>query len=63
MLKKIRESKNISQAKLAKLSGLSLSLICIYEQKPDKIKKAKYETLYKIAKVLDCTVCDLLQGL
>ena len=60
MLKKIRESKNISQSELAKLSGVSVQLIHLYEQKPERIKKAKYETLNKIAGALKCSIPELL---
>lgn len=63
MLKKIRESKNISQSEIAKLSGVSVQLIHLYEQKPGRIKNAKLITLVKIAKALECSVSDLVPDL
>lgn len=63
MLKKIRESKNISQSEIAKLSGVSVQLIHLYEQKPERIKNAKLITLVKIAKALECSVLDLVPDL
>lgn len=63
MLKKIRESKNISQSEIAKLSGVSVQLIHLYEQKPERIKNAKLITLVKIAKALECSVSDLVPDL
>ena len=63
MLKKIRESKNISQSEIAKLSGVSVQLIHLYEQKPERIKNAKLITLIKIAKALECSVSDLVPDL
>lgn len=60
-MKKIRESKNISQDQLAKETGLSIQLIRLYEQQPVRINNAKLISLIKIAKVLNCKIVDLIE--
>ncbi len=60
-LKRIRTTYGCSQAELAKLSGVSLRSIQMYEQKNKDINKASVVTLYKIAKVLGCTIEDLIE--
>ena len=50
------------QAKLAKLSGVSLRSIQMYEQRKKNINKASEAALYNIAKVLECTMEDLLEN-
>ncbi len=59
-LKKIREEKNITQAKLAEVSGVSLRMIQYYEQGLKDINKAQAITLYRVANALDCKVEDIL---
>ena len=61
-LKRIRESRNLSQSQLAKLSGVSLRSIQLYEQRVNFIDKAQSHTLYKLAKVLGCGIIDLLEN-
>ena len=61
-LKTIRENRGISQAELAKLSGVSLRSIQMYEQKINQIDKAQAGTVYKLSRVLGCTVEDLLES-
>lgn len=61
-LKTIRENRGISQAKLAKLSGVSLRSIQMYEQKVNHIDKAQAGTVYKLSRVLGCTIEDLLES-
>ena len=60
-LKRIRSSYGCTQAKLAKRSGASLRSIQMYEQRNKDINKASAETLYRISKVLGCTIEDLLE--
>lgn len=60
-MKKIRESKNISQDQLAKETGLSIQLIRLYEQEPVRRNNAKLISLIKIAKVLNCKIVDLIE--
>lgn len=59
-LKSIRETKNISQSKLAELSGVSVRMIQHYEQGVKDISKAQAITVYNLAQALECTVEDLI---
>lgn len=61
-LKKIRENRGISQAELAKLSGVKLRSIQMYEQKVNDIDKAQAGTVYKLSRVLGCAIEDLLEN-
>ncbi|MBQ6424137.1 MAG: helix-turn-helix transcriptional regulator [Acidaminococcaceae bacterium] len=61
-LKRIRTAYGCSQAKLAKLSGVSLRSIQMYEQRKKNINKGSADALYNIAKVLGCTMEDLLEN-
>ena len=60
-LKRIRTAYGCSQAKLAALSGVTLRSIQMYEQRRKDINKASAETLYSMAKVLGCTIEDLIE--
>lgn len=60
-LKRIRESKGLTQRELAERSGVSIRLIQFYEQRYRDINKAEGMTLYKLAKALECQMEDLLQ--
>ena len=60
-LKTIRENRGISQAELAKLSGVKLRSIQMYEQKGNDIDKAQAQTVYKLSRVLGCMIEDLLE--
>lgn len=60
-LKRIREEKNITQAKLSEDSGVNLQMIQKYEQGTKDINKAQGLTLHKISQVLDCKIEDLLE--
>ena len=60
-LKRIREEKNVTQAKLAEASGVSLRMIQYYEQGVKDINKAQGHTLYDMAKALGCSIEDLLE--
>ncbi len=60
-LKQIRESRELSQTELAALSGVKLRSIQMYEQRVNNIDKAQVQTLYKLSRVLGCTVEDLLE--
>lgn len=61
-LKIVRQASGLSQSKLAKLAGVKLRSIQMYEQKRNDINKAQGETLYKLAKVLGCNIEDLLDN-
>ena len=60
-LKRIRTAYGCTQAELAKLSGVTLRSIQMYEQRRKDINKASVETLYSIAKVLGCAIEDLIE--
>lgn len=60
-LKRIRIGYGCTQAALAKLSGVSLRSIQMYEQRNKDINKASVETIHRIAKVLGCTIEDLME--
>ena len=61
-LKTIRENRGISQVELAALSGVKLRSIQMYEQKVNDIDKAQARTLYKLSRVLGCSIEDLLEN-
>ena len=60
-LKRIRKSLNMSQRELSELSGISLRSIQMYEQKNKDINKSSVETVYKLAKVLGCSMENLIE--
>ena len=60
-LKRIRTAYGCTQAELAKRSGVSLRSIQMYEQRNKDISKASVDTVYRIAKVLGCTMEDLVE--
>lgn len=59
-LKTLRTAKKLSQSQLALLSGVPIRTIKAYEQGKLDICKAQAETLYNIAKVLNCSIEDLM---
>lgn len=61
-LKKIRENRNISQSELANLSGVKIRSIQMYEQRVNDIDKAQAATLYKLSRVLGCSIEALLEN-
>ena len=61
-LKTIRENRGISQAELARLSGVKLRSIQMYEQKVNDIDKAQVGTIYKLSRVLGCMIEDLVES-
>ncbi len=60
-LKRIRTNYGCTQAELAERSGVSLRSIQMYEQRNKDINKASAETVYRLAKVLGCTIEDLIE--
>lgn len=60
-LKRIRTLYGCTQAELAKRSNVSLRSIQMYEQRNKDINKASAETVLSLAKVLGCTMEDLLE--
>lgn len=61
-LKRIRESRGLSQSELAELSGVNLRNIQMYEQRGNDIDKAQAKILYKLSRVLGCSIEDLLEN-
>lgn len=59
-IKRYRKLRNLSQKQLSDLSGVKLRSIQSYEQGNNEIAKASGETIYALAKTLDCTIEDLL---
>lgn len=60
-LKRIRTAYGCTQAELAERSGVSLRSIQMYEQRNKDINKAGAASVYSLAKVLGCTVEELLE--
>ena len=60
-LKRIRESKDLTQAKLAEVAGVNKRMVEHYEQGFHDINKAEAMTVYKLARALRCRMEDLLE--
>jgi DNA-binding transcriptional regulator YiaG len=60
-LKRFRSAYGCSQSELAKRSGVSLRSIQMYEQRNKDINKASALSLYRISKVLGCTIENLIE--
>lgn len=60
-LKRIRTAYGCTQAELAERSGVSLRSIQMYEQRNKDINKAGAASVYSLAKVLGCTIEELLE--
>lgn len=60
-LKRIRTAYGFTQAELAERSGVSLRSIQMYEQRNKNINKASADSMYSLAKVLGCTMEDLIE--
>jgi DNA-binding XRE family transcriptional regulator len=60
-LKRHRQKSGLSQSRLAFLSGVDLRSIQLYEQRRRDINKASLETVYRLAKILNCRLESLLE--
>ena len=60
-LKQLRVSSGLSQSQLARAAEVNLRSIQMYEQRKNDINKAQGATLYRISRVLGCTIEDLLE--
>ena len=60
-LKRIRSAYGCSQSELSRRSGVNLRSIQMYEQRNKDINKASAEALYRISRVLGCTIENLLE--
>lgn len=60
-LKRFRSAYGCSQSELSRRSGVNLRSIQMYEQRNKDINKASAEALYRISRVLGCTIENLLE--
>ena len=61
-LKRFREMMRLSQSELARISGVKVRMIQLYEQRENDIDKAQVKTLYRLSKALKCHIEDLLEN-
>lgn len=59
-IKELRIKKGLTQSELAEQIGISVRLIQKYEQNAQNLNQVYAITIYKLAKVLDCSYEDLL---
>lgn len=60
-LQALRKNSGLSQKQLADKSGVSLRSIQQYEQRAKNINKAAADSLLSLAKVLGCSIADLIE--
>ena len=60
-LSEIRKARGFTQQKLSDVSGVSLRMIQLYEQKQNDIGKAQVNVVVSMAKALGCEVEDLME--
>ena len=60
-LKMIRTAYGCSQAELAKMSGVGLRSLQMYEQRNKNINRAAGETLRSLSRALGCSIEDILE--
>lgn len=60
-LKQIRTARNMTQKQLADLSGVSLRMIQLYEQRQNDINKASGSVINRLAWVLKCNFYDIME--
>lgn len=60
-LKRIRKLRKMTQFHLSNKSGVNIRSIRAYEQNKKAILKAQGDTLYRLARALDCTIEELLK--
>lgn len=63
MLRNIRTRKNMGQAQVARLTGVSQSTISKWEKDPSLLMKASLETVLDYADVLGVTLEELINGI
>ena len=61
-LQEMRIKNNLSQSKLAELSGVKIRMIQQYEINARNIDGAKLETLCDLANALKCKVYDIIES-
>lgn len=60
-LERIRKEKGLSRQELSDLSGISRNVIRNYEQQERDINKGQLQIVYRLARVLQCEIIDLMQ--
>lgn len=60
-LQKLRKAHGLTQSELADLSGVSLRMIQLYEQRQNDINKASAETITTLARVLCCNFYEIME--
>ena len=60
-LQKLRKAQGLTQAELARLSGVSLRMIQLYEQRQSDINKASGETITALARALCCNFYEIME--
>ena len=58
----LRKRANLSQSQFAAMSGVNLRSIQMYEQRQNDISHAQFNTLNALARVLNCSVYDLMDN-
>lgn len=61
-LKRIRKNAGLKQSQLAKLSGVNIRSIQMYEQRNNDINKASFETVYRLSNALGCDIERLFEN-
>lgn len=59
-LQNTREKKYVSQSELSSIAGISIKTLQGYEQNQKDIKKAAFETVYKLSCALNCDISDII---
>ena len=60
-LQKLRKTHGLTQSELADLSGVSLRMIQLYEQRQNNINKASAETIAALARALCCNFYEIME--
>ena len=60
-LKRIRSAYGCSQSRLAKMSGVGLRSIQMYEQRKKNINRAEAESVLRLSRALGCEMEDILE--
>lgn len=60
-LKQVRMARGLTQKRLAELSGVSLRMIQLYEQKQNDINKAAGDVITRLAWTLNCNFPDIME--
>ena len=60
-LQKIRKARGITQKELSELSGVSLRMIQLYEQRQNDINQASGQTINNLARALCCNFYEIME--